>query len=479
MTNLKDNNRSRQRQDLKSPGISKCCGTCQNKNGKCSKPQAAYSFKPEDKKKVFNTCHPDIVQNHYSAMIYSLAKSALKLRWMTCFKSTEQGSQIRQCHVDNDPGVSESSELFALACGPSQTPISFNSCVVNGVSVPSDVARVRGYPKTQFGWQENGQAAYPPGDPNLGLKAITDKSGPVSIRFEFGDRETLMPLGEHAAHWANYLGGVVFVEVARLVHYPSWRQVPAEQKAGVMARIGTQFDMHPHMESDRWPLIYAAIQQHLQKIYNGKEGSQRKGIGILTQTRLMTWSALDYHVLRTFPRSIGMRRLRSGMIPRTVPGRPKINKTWQKARFRADKWRAPALLESTRTLIHHFFLTHTVNVGILRTLRTKLLYGLGSNTEMGVPYTEDEIMAIVRGGKQRGHIPGVGRVLPGQGTVIPPPSPCTYSSDVVKLKKKEKVLTRQVNMFMKLFRSDDKFSQMLNQLESQPEIGGGSESGGY
>nr|GEY13731.1 hypothetical protein [Tanacetum cinerariifolium] len=35
---------------------------------------------------------------------------------------------------------------------------------------------------------------------NLGLKAITDKNGPVSIRFEFGDRETLMPLGDHAAH---------------------------------------------------------------------------------------------------------------------------------------------------------------------------------------------------------------------------------------------------------------------------------------
>ncbi|GJZ50897.1 zinc finger, PHD-type containing protein [Tanacetum coccineum] len=32
--------------------------------------------------------------------------------------------QIRQCHVDNDPGVSESSELFALACEPSQTLIS-------------------------------------------------------------------------------------------------------------------------------------------------------------------------------------------------------------------------------------------------------------------------------------------------------------------------------------------------------------------
>ncbi|GJR72566.1 hypothetical protein Tco_0084931 [Tanacetum coccineum] len=43
------------------------------------------------------------------------------------------GKQIRQRHVDNDPGVSKSSELFVLACGPSQTLISVNSCVVNGV----------------------------------------------------------------------------------------------------------------------------------------------------------------------------------------------------------------------------------------------------------------------------------------------------------------------------------------------------------
>ncbi|GJV40280.1 hypothetical protein Tco_1418720 [Tanacetum coccineum] len=43
------------------------------------------------------------------------------------------GSQIRQRHVDKDPGVSASSELFALAYGPTPTPISVNSCVVNGV----------------------------------------------------------------------------------------------------------------------------------------------------------------------------------------------------------------------------------------------------------------------------------------------------------------------------------------------------------
>nr|GEX42691.1 hypothetical protein [Tanacetum cinerariifolium] len=43
------------------------------------------------------------------------------------------GSQICQRHIDKDPGVNVSSELFDLACGPTPTPISVNSCVVNDV----------------------------------------------------------------------------------------------------------------------------------------------------------------------------------------------------------------------------------------------------------------------------------------------------------------------------------------------------------
>nr|GFC85674.1 hypothetical protein [Tanacetum cinerariifolium] len=76
------------------------------------------------------------------------------------------------------------------------------------------------------------------------------------------------------------------------------------------------------------------------------------------------------------------------------------------------------------------------------------LQGLGSNTPTGVPYTEDKIIAIVRGGKQQGHIPGVGRVLPGQRMVIPPPSQGTHLAYIDRLKKREKLLTKQVNMFM-------------------------------
>nr|GFC76339.1 hypothetical protein [Tanacetum cinerariifolium] len=58
------------------------------------------------------------------------------------------------------------------------------------------------------------------------------------------------------------------------------------------------------------------------------------------------------------------------------------------------------------------------------------------------------------------------------------PSQGTYLADIDRLKKHEKLLTKEVNMFKRLFRSDDRFSQMLTQLESQPEYGGGSGSGG-
>nr|GEZ02870.1 F-box domain, leucine-rich repeat domain, L domain-like protein [Tanacetum cinerariifolium] len=69
----------------------------------------------------------------------------------------------------------------------------------------------------------------------LSLKEITDTKGPISIRFEVREKQTLMPLGKHAAHWSSCIG---------------------------------EFDLRPHMESLDWTKIHADIQQHLQKAYN-------------------------------------------------------------------------------------------------------------------------------------------------------------------------------------------------------------------
>ncbi|GKD73063.1 hypothetical protein Tco_1331345 [Tanacetum coccineum] len=185
---------------------------------------------------------------------------------------------------------------------PYQAPTGCGGCLGN---------RGKGTRKPNLGGRRAGRLHTRQETRNLGLKAITDKNGPVSIRFEFGDKETLMPLSDHASNWANYLWELVR-ELP--LHYPSWRQMPPEWKAGVVAKIG--------MESS---------------------------------------------ATREYP-----------------------------------------------SLIHTFFLTHTVG-GVFLNPEDKALYdeilrlqGLGSNTSTGVPYTEDEIIAIVREGKQRGHIPGVG-----------------------------------------------------------------------
>ncbi|GJU14405.1 hypothetical protein Tco_1142371 [Tanacetum coccineum] len=159
---------------------------------------------------------------------------------------------------------------------------------------------------------------------NLGLKKIINDKGPILIRFEWDDKKTMMPLGDHASHCSNYLGELI---KEMPLYYPSWQKFPAERKAAIVTKIGDE-----------------------------------------------------------------MLRLKH----------------------------------------------------------------LGSNTETGMPYTEEEIMTIVRKGKQRGHLPGVGRVLSGCATdgCPPPPQSTVDLADVEKLKKN------------------------ADQFESSPEFGGASGSGG-
>nr|GEY19330.1 hypothetical protein [Tanacetum cinerariifolium] len=92
-----------------------------------------------------------------------------------------------------------------------------------------------------------------------------------------------MPLDDYAAHWANLLGEIVREFP---MHFHSWHHIPEEQKAGVLGKIGTQFDLTPHMQSDLWPKI---------------------------------------------------RRLPFGLIPRTLPGVLKMLETGQRARSYTER----------------------------------------------------------------------------------------------------------------------------------------------
>ncbi|GJY68524.1 F-box domain containing protein [Tanacetum coccineum] len=254
---------------------------------------------------------------------------------------------------------------------------------------------------------------------NLSLKEIAVAKGPVPINFEQGDKQTLNPLGPHAAHWSNYIG-----EVVRSVplYYPSWEKVPKERKAAIISEIGRRPESITSADWDAQIAFWYDPRNQARATQNRQ--NQAKS------------TVVCQHGSRS------LLCLRDQMMKSSATSG------------------VPVAEEMLR------------------------LQALGSNTPSGVPYTEEEINALARKGKQRGHLPGVGRVLPGRATdvLIPPPPPppqCTHNSaDVEKLKKKNKYLTKQVNLMMKLFRSDDKFSQMLTQYESTPEFGNASGSGG-
>ncbi|GJV56408.1 F-box domain containing protein [Tanacetum coccineum] len=271
---------------------------------------------------------------------------------------------------------------------------------------------------------------------NLSLKEITDKKGPVPIRFELRDKQTLMPLGDHAAHWSSYIG-----EVIRGVplYYPSWLKVPKERKAALITNIGTQFDLRPHMESPDWTEINAGIQQHLQKAYNTNKAAFK--------------AQLSRNIARAAQNQ--QNRAKSTVISRQ--GSRSL------ARLR-DEMRQSSGTQEYPSLIDTFFVAHTVNGEFLQD-EDHVIYEEMRRLEATGTYTDDEINRLARRGKQRGHIPGVGRVLPARATAGPstPASESTLNS-----------LHKKVDFMMSLFKSDSKYSDMFSQFES----GGASGSGG-
>nr|GEW64181.1 F-box domain, leucine-rich repeat domain, L domain-like protein [Tanacetum cinerariifolium] len=261
---------------------------------------------------------------------------------------------------------------------------------------------------------------------NLSLKEITDTKGPVPIRFEVRDKQTLMPLGEHA-HWSSYIG-----EVIRGVplYHPSWLKVPKERKAALIADIGTQFDLRPHMESPDWTEIHAGIQQHLQKAYNTNKDAFKAQHWVIDP---MTGTYNVEKIMRTHPQDITAEE--------------------------CDKGRAQPLRSTRRSMTPSSW--HTMLTGNSFRMRTDEMRRL----EATGTYTDDEINCLARGGKHRGHIPGVGRLLPARATASPRTP--LYESTLNSLHKK-------VDFMMSLFKSDSKYSDMFSQFES----GGASGSGG-
>nr|GEY78526.1 F-box domain, leucine-rich repeat domain, L domain-like protein [Tanacetum cinerariifolium] len=115
------------------------------------------------------------------------------------------------------------------------------------------------------------------------------------------------------------------------------------------------------------------------------------------------------------------------------------------------------------SLIHTFSVAHTVNEVFTRD-EDRLIYEEMRRLKATRTYTKDEINRFARRGKQRGYIPGVGRVLPTRVTADPSrPAPESML----------KSLHKKVDFMMRLFKRNSKYSDAFSQFESDGSSGSG------
>ncbi|GJQ93664.1 hypothetical protein Tco_0004803 [Tanacetum coccineum] len=511
------------------------------------------------------------------------------------------GSQIRQRHVDNDPGVSATNELFALACGPTPTPISVNSCVVNGVRF---VMHSRDERRTT----QNSGICSPGGNDGemyygqlqelleflyLSFKVVLFRVKWFNTRNEgrkvqrlvlrnnmtqiltkdeaFKDDQYILvtqvkqcfyledmarrpphwKVVEHVNHKKFSDGGVIVVEEdPDVIHFDNSSDLPLSTSLNDLNNAtlhidgqSTEVDAPPDIidldedddiiddedalphdlaDSDDEDLVNVEDDDGVEVMSadvarghggdgggddrppshhiptgcggcfaNRGKGTRKANLGGRKAGRLHT---------RQETRNLGLKKITDDKGPGDAFVLPFLaegpggaeggdrdqNWDWdahiafwndhrnqaravQNCQNRAKSTVVcrqgsqslarlrDQMMESSATreypsLIHTFFVTHTVN-GVFTRDEDRAIYeemlrlqALGSNTPSGVPYTDEEINAIARKGKQRRHLPGVGRVLPGRATdvLISPPPQCMHNSGYVeKLKKKNKYLTKQ------------------------------------
>ncbi|PWA64696.1 hypothetical protein CTI12_AA339870 [Artemisia annua] len=145
LMNDKSKDTAKARQDLQALGIRRELWLGNKQNGKCSKPHANdfQVFRSLCKKSGKETIIQLDLQEMKKLIWYVLHNSPEIDAYMDEFQSERPDSDMQQefpiwfetkigkLYTANDPSCTP--VLFALACGPSSTPISVNSGVVNGV----------------------------------------------------------------------------------------------------------------------------------------------------------------------------------------------------------------------------------------------------------------------------------------------------------------------------------------------------------
>ncbi|GJU97785.1 F-box domain containing protein [Tanacetum coccineum] len=296
-----------------------------------------------------------------------------------------------------------------------------------------------------------------------------NKGRPIEIGFEDRADNTVVPTGPYSTQWGNYFG-----EMIRSIplYYPSWQKVPAGDKARLMATLGSTYNLEPHMRSERWPRIEGYIQAQFGKSYNTNKATLKREhwirdpeTGAYDLDRIRRGKPDEYtddeweKYINFWNDPANAQRAETNRLNRSKStvvsrhGSRSIPLTRHLMKMTSATQEEPSEIDT-------FYRLHTVN-GVFQDPEALRMYDRMRELEATGEHTTAEINAMVRGGKLRGHIPGVGPVMPGYVR-----SRLSYTAPIDR--------SRDVDFMMNLMRSDNRFADAFARYDS----GGASGSGG-
>nr|GEU95054.1 hypothetical protein [Tanacetum cinerariifolium] len=448
------------------------------------------------------------------------------------------GSQIQR-HIDKDPGVSVSSELFAFACGPTQTPISVNSCVVNGVRFfvhSRDERRTTQKSDICSSGEKDGEMYYGQLEEILeflymSFKVVlfrvkwfdTSNEGRKVKRFVIRNNVTQIWTNDGQSMDVDAPPDIIDVDEDDDI-------IDKEDTLPHDLADSDDEDLVNVDDDDDVALVYSNVSRCSKGSRSDGGGDDRKStrkpnLGGRKSCRLNTRKETQNLWLRRITDLHGSQPIRSEWSDRGTL-MPLGNHT--------THW-ANLLGEIVREFLMHYRCWHNIlagkKAGVLGKIESQfdlaphtqsdlenwIKINTGIQQHLAKIYTDNKsalkaeywLLTPKTGlttwntsdpdvrrtppkqiGMRRlsfgliprtlpaGHISSVGRVLARQGmdVLIPPEPRCTHTANVDELKKTNKQLKKQMDMIMKVFRSDDKMSQLLTQIQSQAEVGSGNGS---
>ncbi|GJX65684.1 acidic leucine-rich nuclear phosphoprotein 32 family member A [Tanacetum coccineum] len=217
----------------------------------------------------------------------------------------------------------------------------------------------------------------------------------LEIVFEANDQKTFKPVGQYGANFSSYVGELI-KEIPQ--HYDSWENVPPTDKAPLIPRLQTYFDLQPHLNDETVIKI------------NGED----KTMGSLArQEKPPKWKAGDAQWQKLVDFRSDPDRMKQS--ERNVANRAKNKVTTHQGSKSFAQGRHEFFEENQRYegLIDHWRRRHSDKDGNFRTRENETLYAEMKAIQDAItagtipPKTDREILAEVTRSINRAHIAGV------------------------------------------------------------------------